>query len=200
MQPFEKTIVFRIILNEKKLQSDNEIIQLVQAGDSSKLGILYERHKKDLFYYFFRMTNDKLKSEDLVQNTFIKVLRFSHHCKKEVQFNHWLYSIARNIFIDSVKKKDVLKHSATEEALYGRQDDSLNVGESLEREEKHQQLYIAINRLSPKKKEAILLSRFQGMKYKEIAELTGSTETNVKSRIRRGLEDLKIIMSKFELN
>jgi RNA polymerase sigma-70 factor (ECF subfamily) len=146
------------------------------------------------------MTSDKLKSEDLVQNTFIKVLRFNHHFKKGQQFNYWLYSIARNIFIDSVSKKDVLKHSATEEVLHNKKDEALNVDDALELEERHNQLYVAINRLSPQKKEAILLSRFQGMKYKEIAELTGSTETNVKSRIRRGLEDLKIIMSKLEFN
>ncbi len=146
------------------------------------------------------MTNDKLKSEDLVQNTFIKVLRFNHHFKRGQQFNYWLYSIARNTFLDSIAKKDVLKHSATEEALYNQTDDTSTVDEAMETEEKHSMLRIALNRLDPKKKEAIVLSRFQGMKYKDIAALTNSTETNIKSRIRRGIEDLKIIMSKLELN
>ncbi|WP_235299509.1 RNA polymerase sigma factor [Portibacter marinus] len=181
------------------MQSDNEIIQLVQDGETGKVGILYERHKKDLFYYFYRMTNDKLKSEDLVQNTFIKVLRFNHHYKRGQPFNFWLYSIARNLFLDSVAKKDVLKHSANEEALYNHYDEDQGVQKAMEQEEKHQILQIALNRLDSKKKEAIVLSRFQGMKYKDIAQLTNSTETNIKSRIRRGLEDLKLIMSKLEL-
>ncbi|GLR17395.1 RNA polymerase sigma factor [Portibacter lacus] len=181
------------------MQSDNELIQLVQAGDSGKVGVLYERHKKDLFYYFYRMTNDKLKSEDLVQNTFLKVLRFSHHFKKEQQFNYWLYSIGRNVFLDTVNKKDVLKNSATEDALYNHKDTESIIDSAMEKEEKHEMLHIALNRLDPKKKEAIVLSRFQGLKYKDIATLTNSTETNIKSRIRRGIEDLKIIMNKLEL-
>lgn len=185
---------------KNQLQSDNEIMGLVQAGDSSKLGILYERHKKDLFSYFYRMTNDSNKSEDLVQNTFIRVIRFNSKFQQDNKFNYWLYSIARNIFMDSINKKDVLKRAATEEALYNQYDDSSNAGQAIEKEEKNQMLYIALNRLSPQKKEAIVLSRFQGMKYKDIATLTGSTETNVKSRIRRGIEDLKIIMQKLELN
>ena len=182
------------------MQSDNEIIKLVQAGDVSKVGILYERHKKDLFYYFFRMTNDSNKSEDLVQNTFIKVIRFCDKFQADNKFNYWLYSIARNIWIDAYNKKDVLKHAATEEALYDRHDVSNTPVQLIEKEEKNQQLYIALNRLSAQKKEAIVLSRFQGLKYKDIARLTNSTETSVKSRIRRGIEDLKIIMKKLEIN
>ena len=185
---------------KNQLLSDNELIKLVQAGDSSKLGILYERHKKDLFYYFYRMTNDTNKSEDLVQNTFMKVIRFSHRFQPDNKFNYWLYAIAKNILIDSVNKKDVLKHSATEDALYDRKDEGSSVGKHMEKEERHQLLHIALNRLSPQKKEAIVLSRFQGLKYKDIAILTNSTENNVKSRIRRGIEDLKIIMQKLELN
>ena len=188
------------IFKEKDLQSDNEIIELVQDGDTGKVGLLYERHKKDLFYYFYRMTNDKLKSEDLVQNTFIKVLRFNHQLKKGQPFNYWLYSIARNLFLDANAKKDVLKYSANEDALYDQEDEGTGAQNALETEEKHQMLRIALNRLDSKKKEAIVLSRFQGMKYKDIAQLTNSTETNIKSRIRRGLEDLKIIMTKLELN
>ncbi len=182
------------------MQSDNELIRMVQAGDTGKMGILYERHKKDLFYYFYRMTNDAAKSEDLVQNTFMKVIRFSHRFQPDNKFNYWLYAIARNIWIDSVNKKDVLRHSSTEDALFDHSDDEPTAGVELEKAERHQMLHIAINRLSPKKKEAIVLSRFQGMKYKDIATLTNSTETNVKSRIRRGIEDLRIIMQKLEVN
>lgn len=173
---------------------------MVQNGDSNKLGTLYERYKKDLYYYFYRMTNDTNKSEDLVQNTFMKVLRFNDKFKQESKFNYWLFSIARNIWIDSLNKKDVLRHSASEDALYNKSDDSDNVGQEMENSERHQMLYIALNRLSPQKKEAIVLSRFQGMKYRDIATLTNSTETNVKSRIRRGIEDLRLIMQKLELN
>lgn len=181
------------------LQSDNEIMALVQNGDVRKVGLLYERYKKDLFQYFYRMTNDGQKSEDLVQNTFMKVIRFNDKFQQNNQFNYWLFSIARNVWIDAYNKKDILKHASTEEALYAHSDAAPNPDTEMVTKEKHQMLHIALNRLTPNKKEAIVLSRFQGMKYKDIAQLMNTTETNIKTRVRRGLEDLKIIMQQLEM-
>ena len=181
-----------------QVQNDNELIKMVQSGDKAKLGILYERHKKDLFYYFFRMTNDQNKSEDMVQNTFLKVMKYHDQFTGKGEFSYWLFSIARNLWIDTLKKKDALKNSYSESALFAHPDYTHNSEQRLIKDEQIKLLEKALNNLNSDKKEAIVLARYKGMKYHEIASLTGTTENNVKSRIRRGLQELKSIMQHFE--
>jgi RNA polymerase sigma-70 factor (ECF subfamily) len=67
--------------------TDSEIMKMVQRGDVNKLGLLYEKYHKDLYQYFYRLTRQREKSEDLVHNVFIKVMKYSKNFKGQGQ--HW---------------------------------------------------------------------------------------------------------------
>ena len=178
--------------------SDEHLIKKVQEGDHSRMGLLYERYHKDLYAYFYRCTSDTLKSEDLVHTVFFKVLKNSHQYAGKSKFVYRLFTIARNVQINDYRKKDPLRQSYEINDL-----DSMNYAknspsDALEKSEQKRLLEMALNQLSPEKKEAIILSRYQGMKYHEIAEIAGCKESAIKSRIQRGLMELREIIERLQ--
>jgi len=76
----------------------------VKNGDLDHLGLLYERYKKQLFGFFYNLNRDKDLSEDLVQNTFIRIIKYKHGFKGDGEFKSWMFHIARNVNIDHFKK------------------------------------------------------------------------------------------------
>ena len=87
---------------------DKYLMQKVQDGDLSKMSLLFERHNRDLFGYFFRQTNDAAKSEDLVQDVFYRLLKYRHTYRGDGKFIYWMYSVAKNTWIGSMRKKNLV--------------------------------------------------------------------------------------------
>jgi RNA polymerase sigma factor (sigma-70 family) len=176
--------------------SDKSLMLKVKAGDIDKLGLLYERYNKDLFRYFWYLTASTELSEDLVQNVFYRILKHCRQYRGKGKFISWMYSIARNLWADHYKKNKRL--DAREDLPQWYVDDELPADEQIEREEKLRQLRSALDRLDPEKKEVLVLSRYQGLKYHEIADLLNTTEGAVKTKVFRALNELKEIYIKME--
>lgn len=189
---FKKKIVSKSTFLD--IFSDEHLIKKVQEGDHSRMGLLYERYHRDLYAYFYRCTNDANKSEDLVHTVFFKILKNAHQFSGKSKFVYWLFTIARNVQINDYRKKDPLRQSYEINDLDSLKYRVNSPSDSLEKSEQKQLLERALNQLSPEKKEAIILSRFQGMKYREIAEIAGCKESAVKSRIQRGLLEMRSIL------
>lgn len=174
-------------------------MQKVQLGESRCLGELYERHKLALFQYFYRSTSDKAKSEDLVQNVFMRVLKYKHHFKGQGGVNYWLFGIARNVLYDTAKRKDPL-HYAQEinhDKMEGQY--QMQSTHALSKEAKVQKLHKALEMISPDKKDAIILSRYNGLDYRTIAEMSNCSESAIKVRVMRGLSEIKELVKTIEL-
>ena len=77
----------------------------VKEGQNHNLGLLYERYKKRLFGFFYKMNKDAGLSEDLVQNVFVRVLKYKHTFSEESKFITWIFQIARNEMYDEFKKQ-----------------------------------------------------------------------------------------------
>ncbi|NND31103.1 MAG: RNA polymerase sigma factor [Saprospiraceae bacterium] len=174
--------------------SDNYLMRQVQNGDFNKLGLLYERHHRALFAYFYRCTSDKGKSEDLVHNLFMRLLKYRNGFTGRGQFSYWMFATARNLWIDEYRRKDPIGQGRTLAQIPETEDTAPNAYHHLEQSERHERLRKALDQLTPEKKEAIVLSRFNGLKYAEIAEIAQCTENAIKSRIQRGLIELKDIL------
>ena len=167
----------------------------VKAGDIDKLGLLYERHKKLLFGYFYKLTGRKDASEDLVQNVFYKILKYRTRYRGDGKFTSWMLTIAHNASIDHFQKNKRLSYN---ESYEWKQTDDLNVDEQIIKEERLRQLKAAMGRLSPKKREILTLSKIQGLRYKEIGEMLDCSENNVKIKVYRALNELKEIYIEIE--
>ena len=169
---------------------------IVQRGDTSKVGILYERHKEGLFNYFFRCTGDRMKSEDLVQNVFIRVINYRNQFKGKGEFSYWLYFLARNTWIDDYRKKDALKHSKEIEhiGLDQMSNEDINTEDNLK--EYKSLMQAALQKISPEKRDAIVLSRYNGLTYKTIAEMSDCSENTIKARVMRGIKEIQLEIAK----
>ena len=162
-----------------------------QNGESDKIGMLYERHKEGLFSYFYRCTSDRGRSEDLVQNVFIRVIKYRDRFSGSGQFVYWLYTIARNTWLAEYRKNDPLR---TVVELNGTNQDRYLGAEFTVRDEgedRKSQLQIALQKISPEKRDAIVLSRYHGLTYKTIAEMSDCTENAIKARVKRGIVEIR---------
>ena len=86
------------------LNSDIDLMLRVQKGEIDILGILFERYKQQLFGFFLRTTGNKAASEDMVQNVFLRILKYKDKFSGYGKFTSWMYQIARNVSFDYFKK------------------------------------------------------------------------------------------------
>lgn len=169
----------------------------VKAGEVQKLGLLYERHKKALFGFYYKMTRSCQLSEDLVQIVFIKILKSKHTFVGDGKFITWMFHIARNALHDHFRKnKHAHLHVVEDQANELVSDDNLE--QQHEADDNIEKLFAAIDLLSVEKKELLVMSRFENLKYKEIGVILGCSEGAVKMKIRRTLIELKDLYLKIE--
>jgi RNA polymerase sigma-70 factor (ECF subfamily) len=168
--------------------TDNLLMEDVRGGKVEKLAILFERHHVVLFNYFLRLTGNRPVSEDLVQEVFTRILKYRTTYRGEDRFAVWMYKIARNAHIDFLRrqKETVPLEDQFEEA----QSADLIPEERVERQQEAALISRALKKLSPKKQEVILLSRFQNLKYREIAELMECPVGTVKGMVHRAVQEL----------
>lgn len=169
----------------------------VKNGDLDKLGLLFERYKKPLFGFFYGINKDRELSEDLVQNVFVRVLKYRSLYRGEGEFRSWLFHIARNVSHDQYRKKRIQATDSVEnwQERIGSDDNRFT---SYQKDEDLELLSLAMDRLSEDKREILLLSKFQEKKYKEIGDQLGFSEGTVKVRVYRAMQELKAIYHEME--
>lgn len=161
----------------------------VKNGEIDKLGMLFERHKRLLFAYFYRSTLDQHASEDLVQTVFMKILQYRHNFSGTGKFTTWMYRIAHNASIDYFRKNQRYQNLDTIHEI-NMSDEQTPENEIMQKENVHL-LNKAMARLSVENRDVLLLSKFQKLKYKEIGEILHCSENTVKIKVFRAMADLK---------
>ena len=172
----------------------------VKSGDVDRMGLLFERHHRPLFGFLYHMLGgSRASSEDLVQNVFYRMLKYRHTYSAEGEFRTWMYHLARNVLADHIRKNrhavhhaDVADVADVAETLPG----GHLADAGLEQAQEAAQLHLALARLSPDHREVLVLSRFQELKYGEIAVLLNTTEGAVKVRAHRALQELKTVFQR----
>jgi RNA polymerase sigma-70 factor (ECF subfamily) len=164
----------------------------VKNGDIDKMGLLYERYHRQLYRFIFNMTRQKELSEDMVQNIFLRMLKYPGGFMGFGEFKMWMYHIARNAVYDHFRKvKRTPSHSDLtnwEEKIEGEQFTDAR----LEKEQELKTLETAMEKLSDENRELLILCRFQELKYHEIAKILNTTEGAIKVRVHRAFNQLKI--------
>ena len=177
--------------------SDNALMVKVRDGDVDKLGLLFERYKRPLYGFFYGMNRNQEVSEDLVQNTFFRILKYRHLFRGEGDFRTWMFHIARNVSHDHYRK-DKIRGKDPIEDWQERLPNLESTSSQMEHTEEHQMLSLAMDRLPADKREILLMSKYQEKKYKEIGEILGCTEGAVKVKVFRALQELKAIYQQLE--
>jgi RNA polymerase sigma factor (sigma-70 family) len=172
--------------------TDNQIMLAVKAGELEQLSVLFERHHASLFGFFYRMTGERAASEDLVQEVFLRMLRYRDTFHRESQFRGWMYQIARNLRIDDLRKRQS-EVSLSREPTENRSGGSAWKTDCSEYSILLEQALLA---LPNEKREVLVLARYQEMKYEEIADLLGIGVGAVKVRVHRAMKELRELVLK----
>jgi RNA polymerase sigma-70 factor (ECF subfamily) len=177
--------------------SDNNLMMKVRKGDLDKMGLLFERYKRPLYGFFYGLNKEQELSEDLVQNTFLRILKYRHLFRGDGDFRAWMFHIARNVNIDHHRKHRIKATEALEN-WHERVGHHENQSVEMQQIEEHRMLSMAMDRLPADKREVLLLSKFEERKYSEIGEVLGCTEGAVKVKVFRALQELKVIFKQLE--
>lgn len=169
--------------------TDNEVMFRVRDGDVGKLAILFERYHLKLFNFFVKMTGNREISEDLVQEVFLRILKYRHTYRGDSHFGLWLYRIARNAHADHFRKKR--PEDAYDEKIENRESSEPLPLEIIEYGQEIDLLQQALEKLPVDKREVLVLSRYQELKYHEIADLLNCTVGTIKLRVHRAIKELR---------
>lgn len=162
----------------------------IQEGHLDLLGVLFTRHSHKAFALCYRMVGDGDKSNDLVQEAFLRVLRYRDSFRGDASFATWLYRIVTNVCLDhlgSERRTDVLRERLATEAGMG--ESFLTIDES-----EVSVVSAAFQRLSADKQQLLTQSRIEGFGYKEIASNLGISEGAARVRVHRIVSELRSIM------
>ena len=175
-------------LHDVNLYSDNRLMEDVKEGNVEKMAVLFEKHHVSLFNFFMRLTGNHNISEDLVQEVFMRMLKYRSTYQGRSKFTLWMYQIARNAHIDFLRKK---KNTLSLDEQWSEPITSeASPAEKLEGGQEVQLMRQALAQLPLKKREVLILSRYQNLKYKEIAELMDCHIGTVKAHVHRAIKEL----------
>ena len=160
------------------MRTDIELIQLLQNADRQAFAELYEHHKAAIYRYCLRMLSDSNAAEDATQETFMKMFSNIGVLQKTESFLPWLFRIARNEVMMHIRKNRLNGVQSDEEVWDKQTPYDLTV--AAETTEIVQRL---LQNLKSEYREVLLLREYEQLTYLQIAEITGDTESSVKSRL-----------------
>lgn len=169
---------------------DHTLMLAVRAGATEQLATLFTRHHVGLFNYFRKLGHHRADSEDLVQEAFMRVLRYANSYQPERNFLPWLYGIARNTARASWKSRHRDQEPFNDEAPAAPGDHEPTTAQTTQ--ELQHCLERALLRLPRDKRELILLSRVRELSIADLALLFDCTPGAVKVRLHRSLEQLRV--------
>ena len=167
---------------KNKIQTDNELMQLIVLGDQSAFAELYHRYKERMYYYFYRMLgNSSEQANDFLQELFMKLIEKPESYNPKFPFQTWFYSVANNMCKNEYRKREVRQeYQATEipEAQLDFIDDK-----TIEPEQIVEKIFDALEELGEEHRSAFLLRYREGFSIKDVAEILELPEGTVKSRL-----------------
>lgn len=174
-----------------------------RAGDARAFEVLVRKHRTPVFNFILRFTGHRARAEDVLQETWLKVVRSAPEYEAKAKFTTWVYTIARNLCVDSARKESYRQASSLEAPVNGAEGgEGRPLGEALPDEGVSPErgaynarvrplLERALAGLPEEQREVFVLREYSGVPFKEIAEVTGVSENTVKSRMRYALEGLR---------
>jgi RNA polymerase sigma-70 factor (ECF subfamily) len=181
--------------------SDEQLMLAFRRGEAGAFQVLVERHRGPVFNFILRSTGHPPRAEDLLQETWLKVIRGAAEYEPKARFTTWLYTIARNLCVDSARRESFrevvpLEASPRGDGVEQPAANWLPDGRPLPDRAAHNArlrplLEQALMSLPKDQREVFLLREYSGVPFKEIAAVVGMSENTVKSRMRYALEGLR---------
>lgn len=168
--------------------TDETIMIAVRNGNLNSASVLFDRYNKRIFNFLASMTSDRYAAEDLTQNVFLRMIKYRNSFKDDSRFQPWIYQIARNVFSDHYNAQKGKSNNIDVEKI---SDHIPDTDESRSIDEKEQLLHQCMRKLTDDERELLVLTRFQHMKYEEVANIMDTTVANIKVKVHRAIGKLR---------
>jgi RNA polymerase sigma-70 factor (ECF subfamily) len=182
--------------------TDEELLISVQAGDTNSLGVLVGRWERPLYRFVYRMMPRPEDASDICQETFLRVMNKAHRFKRGSRFSTWLYQIALNLCRDQARRKRRWSKIVDDQREVDERVDpspqtrgpGTDPSHAAERNEAHRAVLSALDKIPAEQREVLIMKEFEGLRFREIAEILDCPESTVKSRMYYGLNGLKTVL------
>jgi RNA polymerase sigma-70 factor (ECF subfamily) len=175
--------------------SDEELVRLSQRGDLKAFGILVERYQKRVFTVAYGLVHDTDEAQDLAQESFIRAFQAIETFRGSARFYTWIYRITVNLCMDHFRKQGVERNPVG--ADQSMEFDPLTPDSVAVQHETSQAVRQAIRALPSDHRTVIILRELEGLSYKEIARVTGSSIGTVMSRLFYARKRLREILKPY---
>ncbi len=173
---------------------DKALIEAFQAGDDFAFVSLYNRYKGPIFTYCLKMLLDRDLAQDVMQETFLRIYENRDRLLNTHSFRAWTFTIARNQCLNQFRMANKQVHLDEDYAATLPQTAALSQEATLEKSEQVEFVNHFLGQLKPEYREVLILREYQNLTYDEIAAVTRSTLSAVKSRLFKARRKLAAFM------
>ena len=184
-------------------RTDVQLMLDVKAGDEASFELLLHRYRTPLVNFLFRMVRSREQAEDLAQEVFLRVYRAREDYVPSAKFTTWLFRIATNLALNSVRDTRYHKLEVSIDAPITDAEDGdertldipekhPNIEQHLVEDARRKMIRRAIDKLPEKQRAAVLLHKYQELDYAEIAKILACSESALKSLLFRAYESLRV--------
>jgi RNA polymerase sigma-70 factor (ECF subfamily) len=189
---------------KKVTNTDAVLVGAYIGGDESALSDLVTRHKQRIFSFIYSKVYDRDITEDIFQDTFIKVIRTLKRgaYNEEGKFLPWVMRIAHNLVIDHFRKNNRMpkfENSGDFNIFSVLSDSSLNAEKSMIKGQVEDDVRRLIEELPEDQKAVLLMRIYKDMSFKEISEQTGVSINTALGRMRYALINLRKVIDKHNI-
>jgi len=183
--------------------SDEELLGCFRRGQREAFGVLVRRYEGELFGYLRRYLGDASLADDVFQNTFLQLFTKIGKYEEGRPVRPWLYTIATHQAIDALRRQgrhptislDMEREESSQkdypQLLSVLEDPTLGPADQVQGEERRQIVRAGVDRLPNALRQVVLLAYYQGLKYKDVADILGIPVGTVKSRLHTALVKLQ---------
>lgn len=181
--------------------NDAQLVEEFRGGNMDAFSALVERWQQRIHRFAYRYFSSHDDAMEITQKTFIKVYKKVNTLEDAEKFSSWIYRIANNLCLDEVKRAG-RKRSASMEAI-GKQAVAESIVENpdhtIQQQELGAILQQALNLLPPEQRIVVIMKEYEGLKFREIADILDEAENTVKSRMYYGLTSLRKIFEQWNI-
>ena len=178
------------------MSDDWQLLARTAEGDDGAFRIIVERHQERLVRLCQRLLHDREEALDAAQEVFIKAYQKAGTLEPKGELYTWLYRVATNHCLNRIRRRRIVRFmpmvSSSSDVAYSMEPVSESAGPDteLEAKERWQATQSAIDRLPDNQRAVLVLAKFEGMSYRQIAETLEITEGAVESRLFRAMRNL----------
>jgi RNA polymerase sigma-70 factor (family 1) len=173
---------------------DNNLIQQLKSSNVKSFNNVFQLYNKDLFNFLYYKLGDLQAAEDILQDVFITLWENRHHLKEGLSIQSYLYTLAKNLAFNYLRHQKVIIKYHQKQSIKTTEEQSHNPQTIQEEKELHDLLLTATGKLSEMQRIVFMMSRFDQLSNKEIAERLEISIKTVETHLGRALKKLDSIL------